>query len=256
MRRMTGLDWLTARPIAHRGLHDTALGVVENTASAVTAAIEAGFAIEVDLQASADGEAMVFHDATLDRLTAARGALRSFTAAALRQIAFTATVDRMMSLGDLLELVAGRTPLVLEFKSRWDDDLSLARRTAAMLRHYAGPVAVMSFDPRLVAAFARCGSPAPRGLVVQRREAGPPAAAQRAPPPGLPALALYAARARPHFLAWRLQDLATLTAHAARRLLGLPLLAWTVCSAEEQRLALRHADQVIFEGFRPILTKQ
>ena len=66
---MPGLDWLTAQPVAHRGLHDAAAGVIENTASAFRAAIEGGFAIETDLQLSADGEAMVHHDFALGRLT-------------------------------------------------------------------------------------------------------------------------------------------------------------------------------------------
>lgn len=252
MRGVTRPDWLTVPPIAHRGLHDAPRGVIENTASAVTAAIEAGFGIEVDLQSSADGEAMVFHDATLDRLTKSRGRLQDFTAAGLRQIEFAATSDRMIRLGDLLALVAGRMPLVLELKSRWNGDAGLAMRTAAVLDGYAGPVAAMSFDPMLVAALARLVPWLARGLVIQRRPQS-----SRAPDQsryrGLPALALYGVRARPHFVACRLQDLAWTPVVAARRLLGLPLLAWTVRSAEDQRLALRHADQVIFEGFRPLM---
>ncbi|MEZ5789184.1 MAG: glycerophosphodiester phosphodiesterase family protein [Xanthobacteraceae bacterium] len=248
---MTRLDWLTIRPIAHRGLHNPALGVIENTASAVTAAIDAGFGIEVDLQLSADAEIMVFHDATLDRLTEASGPLRDFTARTLGQIAFVATSDRMMRLDDLLTLVGGRRPLVLELKSRWDGDVSLATRTAAVLRGYAGPAAVMSFDPALVAAMARTLPGMARGLVIRRR--APSHAANGGPRAGLPALILHGARARPHFMAWRLQDLASAPAVAARRLLGLPLLTWTVRSAAEHRFALRHADQVIFENFRPLM---
>jgi glycerophosphoryl diester phosphodiesterase len=252
MRNVTRLDWLTARPIAHRGLHDAADGVIENTASAVTAALAAGFGIEVDLQPSADGEAMVFHDATLDRLTRSCGLLQALTADALGQITFVATADRMMRLGDLLTLVSGRAPLVLELKSRWDRDVSLATRTAAMLGGYAGPVAVMSFDPRLVAAMAQLAPRLARGLVIQRRAQSSHNANQgrRAGPP---TLILHGARARPHFVACRLQDLEWAPAVAARRLLGLPLLAWTVRSVEDQKSALRYADQVIFEGFRPLM---
>lgn len=250
MRRVTRLDWLTTRPIAHRGLHDAAIGVIENTASAVTAAIEAGFGIEVDLQSSADGEAMVFHDATLDRLTTARGPLHDFTADALRQMALVATSDRMMRLGDLLALVNGRAPLVLELKSQWDGDVSLVTRTAAVLRDYTGEVAAMSFDPTLVAATARALPHIARGLVIRRQ--GGAHAAKRGRRAGLATLILHGVRARPHFMAWRLQDVASMPALAARRMLGLPLLAWTVRSAEEHRLALRHADQVIFENFRPL----
>ena len=106
---MGGLDWLTARPIAHRGLHGA--GAVENTASAFTAAIAAGYAIETDLQITADGEAVVHHDAKLGRLTEGTGALAAMTVADLKRIAFKETADRIITLGELLDLIAGRATL-------------------------------------------------------------------------------------------------------------------------------------------------
>ena len=101
-------DWLTARPVAHRGLHDRARGIVENMPSAVTAAIAGNFAIEVDIQLSADGEAMVHHDYVLGRLTDGQGELLNLTAAQLQQVPFKDTTERMMTLGDLCDLAAGR----------------------------------------------------------------------------------------------------------------------------------------------------
>ncbi len=98
---MRAPDWLTARPVAHRGLHDRNSGIIENMPGAVSAAISGNFAIEVDIQLSADGEAMVHHDDELGRLTDGTGALRSLTAAELKQVAFKDTPERMMSLGDL-----------------------------------------------------------------------------------------------------------------------------------------------------------
>ncbi|MGZ8309980.1 MAG: glycerophosphodiester phosphodiesterase family protein, partial [Rhodoplanes sp.] len=115
---MPGLDWLTARPVAHRGLHDAAAGIIENTASAFSAAIDGGFGIETDLQISADGEAMVHHDFALGRLTLGSRLLAAMTAAGLKEVPFKATGDRMMTLGELCDFVAGRTPLVIELKSR------------------------------------------------------------------------------------------------------------------------------------------
>src|SRR3954470_11083276 len=149
---MSGLDWLTARPVAHRGLHDNGAGVIENTASAFAAAIAGGFAIETDLQISADGEAMVHHDFALGRLTLGSRLLAAMTAAGLKEVPFKATADRIMTLGELCDLVAGRTPLVLELKSRFDGDRRLVTRAAEVLKSYAGPVAVMSFDPDIVQA--------------------------------------------------------------------------------------------------------
>src|SRR5262245_19339505 len=105
---MPALDWLTARPVAHRGLHDAAKGIIENTSSAVSAAIAAGYAIEVDLQITADSEAMVHHDDALGRLNEGSARLDSMTAADLKRVSFKATQDRMMTLSDLCDLVAER----------------------------------------------------------------------------------------------------------------------------------------------------
>ena len=115
-------DWLTAQPFAHRGLHDAAAGVIENTAGAVRAALAAGYGIEVDLQISADGEAMVHHDDVLGRLTEGEGRLDSLTAAELKRIAFRNSDERMMTLGELCDLVGGRVTMLVEVKSRFDGD--------------------------------------------------------------------------------------------------------------------------------------
>src|SRR3982075_3875188 len=116
---MAGLDWLIARPVAHRGLHDAQKGVIENTPAAFAAAIAGGYGIECDLQISADGEAMVHHDDALGRLTEGAGRLDTMTAAALRRIAFKSTADRMLTLGELCDLVAGRVTLLIELKGRF-----------------------------------------------------------------------------------------------------------------------------------------
>src|SRR5262245_4778199 len=98
-------EWLTARPIAHRGLHDASAGVIENTASAFTAAIECVYGIECDIQISADGEALVYHDDALGRLTEGSGPLAAMPAAALKRVAFKGTADLMITLGELCDLV-------------------------------------------------------------------------------------------------------------------------------------------------------
>ena len=130
---MRNLKWLTARPIAHRGLHDAAAGVIENTATAFSAAIAGGYGIECDLQVSADGEAMVYHDDALGRLTEGSGRLAEMSAAAIARCASRQSADRILTLGELCDLVAGRVTLLLELKSRFDGDLRLAARAAAVL---------------------------------------------------------------------------------------------------------------------------
>jgi glycerophosphoryl diester phosphodiesterase len=246
---MPGLDWLTARPVAHRGLHDASAGVIENTASAVSAAVAAGYGIEVDLQITCDGEAMVHHDEALGRLNEGEGRLDRMDAAELAAVRFKATSDRMMRLADLLDLVAGKSALVLELKSHFDRDRRLAARTAEVLRSYAGPVAVMSFDPDQVEAIQEFAPGLPRGVVAQRshRSEGKPGVSGRDKLGYL----LHTLRSRPHFLAYRIGDLPAPMPVMARYLLGLPLLTWTVRSPEERRRAERWADQMIFEGFRP-----
>jgi glycerophosphoryl diester phosphodiesterase len=240
-------DWLTARPIAHRGLHDAAAGIVENTASAFRAAIAGDYAIECDLQLSADGEAMVYHDATLGRLTEGRDRLDKMPAAALKGAAFKGTADRMQTLGELCEQVDGRVTLVIELKSHFDGNRKLAARTAEVLAGYGGPVAVMSFDPAPIAAMRDRAPKIPRGLVAQRHD---PHVNQDAASPSM-SYVRQAISAHPQFLAYRVKDLPATLPLLARRVLGMPLLTWTVRTSEDRAAAARFADQMIFEGFRP-----
>jgi glycerophosphoryl diester phosphodiesterase len=239
--------WLTARPIAHRGLHDVAAGVVENTASAFHAAIAGDYGIECDLQISADGEAMVHHDDRLGRLTEGERRLDSLPAADLKRVAFKATADRMLTLGELIELVAGRVTIVLELKSHFDRDRRLAERAAAVLAGYAGPVAAMSFDPSIMVDLRRLAPLLVRGLVAQRRDTTSPGQAQTS---AFNYTRLLLA-AGPQFIAYRVQDLPSALPLLARHMLGLPMLTWTVRTEQDRAQAARFADQIIFEGIRP-----
>src|SRR5690349_22587122 len=123
---MVDLDWLIARPVAHRGLHDQK-SVIENTPSAFAAAIAARYGIETDLQVSADGEAMVHHDDALGRLTEGSGRLGEMSAAQIKAVRFRNSTGRILTLGELCDLVAGRVALLLELKSHFDGDKMLAK---------------------------------------------------------------------------------------------------------------------------------
>ena len=162
------LDWLIARPIAHRGLHDADNGVIENTPSAVRAAIAANYGIEVDVQITADGEAMVHHDDVLGRLTEGEGRLDQLTAAELKAVAFRGTGDRMMTLGELCDLVGGRVTMLVELKSKFDGDTRLPARVAAVLANYRGPVAPMSFDPTQLAHLQQINPALLRGIIAAK----------------------------------------------------------------------------------------
>ena len=248
---MRAPDWLTARPVAHRGLHDRARGIVENMPGAVEAAIDGNFAIEVDLQLSADGEAMVHHDDELGRLTEGSGALLDMTAAELRAVRFKDTTERMMSLGDLCGLVGGRAPLLIEVKSHFDGDRKLVARMAQVLASYRGPAVGMSFDPDQVLALRQQMPELPRGIIAQRSYDDDYwkklTSAQRDSMLHL----RHAFRTRPHFVSFWVNQLPAAAPWMARHLFGLPLLAWTVRTPEQREHAARYADQMIFEGFRP-----
>jgi glycerophosphoryl diester phosphodiesterase len=237
---MSGLDWLIARPVAHRGLHDAAVGVIENTPTAFAAAVGASYAIECDLQISADGEAMVHHDDALGRLTDGSGRLDQMTSAELKRVAFKDTTDRMIPVGELCDLVAGRVTLVIELKSGRAGDQRLALRAAQVLSAYAGPAAVMSFEPAQILPLRASAPRLTRGIVAEHWSA------QRALAHGRDAL-----MAHPQFIAYSVKDLPAALPLAARHLGGLPLLTWTVRSDDDRQRAARWADQMIFEGFRP-----
>src|SRR5260370_35239426 len=161
---MADLDWLIARPVAHRGLHDQK-SVIENTPSAFAAAIAARYGIECALQISADDEAMVYHDDALGRLTEGGGRLDATTAAELKRVAFKATGDRMITLGELCDLAAGRATLVIEMKSRFDGDRRLVSPVATVPSGYRRPAARMSFDPAQIADLRAIAPGPPCGTV-------------------------------------------------------------------------------------------
>jgi glycerophosphoryl diester phosphodiesterase len=248
---MTGLAWLTARPIAHRGLHDAAAGVIENTASAFAAAIAGGYGIETDLQISADGEAFVHHDDALGRLTEGSGRLAAMAAAEIEAVRFKSTRDRIMTLGDLCDFVAGRAALAIELKSHFDGDRRLVQRCAHVLANYVGPVALMSFDPAMIELVRWIAPQLTRGIVAERRyvhhewDRCPPAEKRRM------AFLLHAGHSRPQFIAYAVKDLPALAPLTARAIFRLPLLTWTVRSEADRQTAARWADQMIFEGWRP-----
>jgi glycerophosphoryl diester phosphodiesterase len=248
---MAGPDWLTAQPVAHRGLHDLAAGVVENTTSAFAAAIAGGFAIETDLQISSDGEAMVHHDFALGRLTLGSRQLAAMTAAGLKEVPFKATADRMMTLSELCGFVGGRAPMLIELKSRFDGNLRLVERAAEVLKTYAGSFALMSFDPEPIIALRALAPAFTRGIVAERGYADAEWQTLTDRRKRSLAFLLHAPRSRPHFIAYRVNDLPSPAPWIARHVLGRPLLAWTVRTDAERERAKRRADQMIFEGFRP-----
>jgi glycerophosphoryl diester phosphodiesterase len=207
--------------------------------------------METDLQISADGEAMVHHDDTLGRLTEGSGRLSDMAAVEIKRVRFKTSADRILTLGELCDLVGGRATLVLELKSHFDGDRRLAQRAADVLATYAGPVAVMSFDPAMIELVRWIAPHLTRGIVAERHYAHhewdrfPPAEKRHM------AFLLHANRTRPQFIAYGVTDLPAMAPLIARLFFRLPLLTWTVRSDDDRRRAARWADQMIFEGIRP-----
>lgn len=244
------LGWLVARPIAHRGLHDRAAGRPENTVAAARAAIAGRYAIECDVQASADGEAMVFHDAALGRLTEVADPVAAMRSADLAGLTIAGTAETIPTLPAFLAEIAGRTPLVVEIKSTYSGDLALARRVAELVAAYDGPVAVKSFDPEIVASLrGLVPDTIPRGIVGETDQDDPAYAALGDSARRRLSDLLHIEETRPDFVSWRVDDLPCAATHLCRVLGRLPVMAWTVRTEAQRRLAAAHADQMVFEGF-------
>ncbi|MHA6264723.1 glycerophosphodiester phosphodiesterase family protein [Arenibacterium sp. CAU 1754] len=238
-------------PLAHRALHDVAQGRPENSRAAVRAAVKAGYGIEIDLQLSADGRAMVFHDYDLSRLTGETGPVRRRTAGELAAIPLTGgDGETIPTLEQVLDLVAGQVPVLIELKDQdggmGADIGPLESATAAALTHYTGPVAVMSFNPHSVAEMARLAPDLPRGLTTGDYDpADWPLSTQscdrlRDIPDFDRVGAAFISHQQDDLTRPRVQQL-----HAA----GVPVLCWTVRSPEAEAEARKTADNITFEGY-------
>jgi len=235
--RRSELERLGAVPFAHRGLHGD--GLAENSGGAIAAAVAQGFGVELDVQLSADGEAMVFHDYELDRLTGAQGPVLLRTAAELQALRLAAGGESMPRLGEALRTIGGRRPLLIELKSRDRRVTRLCRAVAEALAGYDGPVGAMSFNPEVGAWFARHAPRVLRGLVVtEHGKSGLRGRIERR---------LFLWRARADFLAYDVRDLPSRFAERARAR-GLPVYTWTVRGEADRARAQAHADQIIFEA--------
>jgi glycerophosphoryl diester phosphodiesterase len=248
-------SWLVERPIAHRGLHDSASGVIENTLRAAGAAVSGDFAIECDIQLSADGEAIVFHDETLDRLTDTTGSLAALSAAAIAKLRIKGSDEAPPTFRAFLDLVAGRTPIICELKSSFNGDWRIADRAAALAATYDGQLAFKSFDHDLV-AYLRLRRPhmaPPRGpcligLLAQASYDDPTWAFLSAEQKRDWTDFDHYDLARPDFLSFNVDDLPHKIPFLVKELTGAPIMVWTVRTAEQREAAHKWADQIVFDG--------
>ena len=245
---------LFPHPIAHRGLHNRAAGIIENSAAAFEAAIAGDFAIECDLQLTSDGVPMVFHDHELERLTGKAGPVSAITSAELAATPLlgSAAGNCPQRFTDFLTQIAGRTLLQVELKFQRDvaGTQLLARAAAEALKSYTGPVTVESFDPNLLTQIRQFGFTGPRGIITYDYE----------PSDGDNHLTEDQRYTYRHLLHWHetqfdfiscAKEALELPAIKFWRALGKPVTAWTIRSPAEAETARAHVDQIVFEGFDP-----
>ena len=241
------------RPIAHRGLHNSSRGLIENTEPAFLAAIDHDYGIECDLQPARDGTPMVFHDATLDRLVAARGRIAAQTPDELSRLRYKQQNIGILTFRDLLKLVDGRVPLLVEIKSDGRMPRGFLAAIAEEATRYRGPIALMSFDRAVIEELGKLAPQLPRGIVVGSHQlasnwwAGPSMAGQNAAVAAL-------LKKTPRGLSFFAVDVRMLEAAKAWLLAHAPealLFTWTVRTAKERAAAARWADAPIFEATEP-----
>lgn len=232
--------WLTTHNIAHRGLHTPGTEREENTLAAIKAAVDLGYGVEVDVQATVDGIIVVFHDQSIDRMTDGEGPLNKLGFAQLQKFNVGASGKPVPSLPDVMEQVNGAAPMFVEIKSTKKTDIQVL---CAGVRHcfegYRGPVAIMSFDPRVITWFKNYMPLYARGLIIGRefllnwRNRA--------------ALTFWIGRLKPDFLACDINLLPNSLCDRWRKK-GKPLLTWTVKSKALEAIGREHADALIFEA--------
>ncbi|MBB4121742.1 glycerophosphodiester phosphodiesterase family protein [Martelella radicis] len=231
-------DWLTARPIAHRGYHDMNKAIFENTMPAFERAIENNLAIECDVRLSADGKVIVFHDDDLSRLCGRSDTIEALEASAIDGIRVGTSEARIPRLAALLEATAGRVPLVIELKAGPSDPDVFARTVVAETAHYQGPLALMSFEPALLAALKRAGAACPLGLTADGHDVKSFDAHRETMRIGLDFVSYYYDDLPNDFV-------------AGLRDSGVPVITWTVRNERARQITFQYADQMTFEGFDP-----
>ncbi|GES45518.1 glycerophosphoryl diester phosphodiesterase [Rhizobium dioscoreae] len=237
---MSKLAWLTERPVAHRGYHDMNKEVWENTLSAFSRAIEAGFAIECDLHYASDGVPVVFHDDDLQRVCNLPGEVRERTSAELGLLSVGGTKDKIPTLKQLLRLCDGKVPLVLELKGREGDDDGFAESVLEVLEGYKGHVALMSFDHWLLKDLKALEAPYPVGLTAEGNKPETFFQHDEAMHLGLDFISYFYGHLPNPFV-------------TAQRQRGIPVITWTVRDEAARKHTFANADQMTFEGFDPRL---
>ncbi len=235
--------WLRSVPIAHRGLHDEKAGIPENSLAAFAAAVDQGYAIEMDLQMSADGKVLVFHDYTLQRMTGVEGKVRDFTWEQLQELKLSGSNEGIPLFADLLALVGGKSPLLIEVKNEGAVG-ALEQGVIDELKNYSGEFAVQSFNPFVMSYFYKHAPSIVRGQLSSNFKKDSLVWWKKFLLRNL----LLNFLSKPAFISYEYGALPSWFAHRVRAK-GLLLLTWTVTNPQDYARAQQLYDNVIFEGF-------
>ncbi|KAB2699809.1 glycerophosphodiester phosphodiesterase [Brucella haematophila] len=236
---MSSIEWLAKRPIAHRGLHDLNKTRWENTLAAFEAAAKAGFAIECDVHLTKDGGVVVFHDDDLQRLAGREGRISDLTLAEATALHVGGTDEHVPTLRQMLDLVDGRVPLVIELKGIEGRDDGLVAAVARELAGYKGEAAIMSFDHHLIRRFASDAPGIPGGLTAEGTRAQDFEAHFSMLAHGI------------SFVSYNVHHLPNPFVTFVREKLHMPVISWTVRDREMQKHSELNVEQITFEGFDP-----
>jgi glycerophosphoryl diester phosphodiesterase len=244
-------EWLVVKPVAHRGLHDLARGVPENSLPAFEMAAERGIPAELDVRLLSDGTPVVFHDVRLERATGLKGSISAQDRESLKRFMLNGTEETIPLFEEVLEAVGGRAPLLIEVKADGAPDVLGARMIDA-LRGYEGEFAVQSFSPSCLSWFRKHAPGVRRGQIAGDLRG--PASRHHALQRFLLLHLMLNSVGAPDFIAY---DLRFIERRALRvwREKGLPTLAWTIRNAQEEARARSYCDNIIFEGYMPRLSR-
>lgn len=234
-------DWLYNQPVAHRGYHHLTRSAPENTLAAFSAAAVEGFAIELDVQLSADGQVVVFHDDDLERTAGVKKPVDALRYADLASYPLMGTNERIPLLTTVLDTVAGRVPIMVEIKNFRIDVGELEQATSKVLRPYDGPLAIISFNPLALQWFAEHHPHLLRGQVSGSLRDSTVGADIK----GMLRDLQFNSISQPDFVSYQLSELPRQAVTDWRK--TGPVLAWTVRGEEDRRRASELADNIVFE---------
>ena len=236
---------------AHRGLHSREAQAPENSLAAFRRAVHAGYGIELDVQLTKDDVPVVFHDFTLQRVCAAAGKIRDFTLEELKQFRLDGTKEAIPTLAEVLQLVDGQVPLLVEMKCE-DLGVHVCEKADGILKNYRGNYVMESFNPFALLWYRRHRPEICRGQLsmnFQRQEG------TYDPQQLIARHLLMNFLAKPDFIAYDIRDKEALSKNICRKWFHCPSVAWTVRSADELRKIKPYYDAFIFESFRPQVRK-